>query len=382
MPRRKALKLIGGTGGLILGSPYINLSRFRLFNHSQKEYSARAIDLIEKATVVDMLSPLTINSAKYSRWLYNPDTFTLEDWKEYRASGIDVFHPAFGIGGKNAYETVLKFFAGWNSFLANFDRLFMRIDSAEDLRRVNTSGKIGLLLGLQNADHFRKTRDVNYFYSIGQRICQLTYNTKNRIGTGCTDEVDEGLSEFGVSIVERMNKVGMAIDVSHCGDKTTLDTFEASQKPVLITHSNCRAITPGHPRCKTDEAIRKMAATDGIMGLTGVRNFVRPDEPTTIEHFIDHIDHVAKLVGVEHVGLGSDSDLDGYDDLPPAMLKSLRSSYKESYAFREKLDIEGLDHPKRMFDLTEALIRRGYSDKHIDGILGGNFIRVASGIWL
>jgi membrane dipeptidase len=223
---------------------------------------------------------------------------------------------------------------------------------------------------------------VNYFYSIGQRISQLTYNSKNRIGTGCTDPVDEGLSEFGVSIVQRMNRVGMAVDVSHCGDKTTLDTFEASKKPVLITHSNCRTITPGHPRCKTDEAIRKMAATGGIMGLTGVRNFVRPDEPTTIEHFIDHIDHVAKLVGVEHVGLGSDSDLDGYDDLPPAMLKSLRSSYKDTYAFREKLDIEGLDHPKRMFDLTEALIRRGYNDTDIEGILGGNFIRVVSVIWL
>jgi membrane dipeptidase len=173
----------------------------------------------------------------------------------------------------------------------------------------------------------------------------------------------------------------MAVDVSHCGDQTTLDTFEASGKPVLITHSNCRALTPGHPRCKTDEAIQKMAATGGVMGITGVRNFVAPQEPTTIENFIDHIDHVAKLVGVEKVGIGSDSDLEGYDDLPKAQYNALKNAYKDTYAFREKIDIEGLDHPKRMFDVTEALIRRGYSDPDIEGILGGNFKRVLAAIW-
>ena len=112
-----------------------------------------------------------------------------------------------------------------------------------------------------------------------------------------------------------MNDVGMLVDVSHCGDRTTLDAIELSKRPIAITHSNCRALN-NHPRLKTDEAITKLAAKGGVMGITGVRMFVRDREPTTIEHIVDHIDHVVKLVGIEHVGIGSDSDLNGYDDMP------------------------------------------------------------------
>lgn len=203
------------------------------------------------------------------------------------------------------------------------------------------------------------------------------------IGSGCIERRDAGISNFGVDIIGRMNRVGMAIDVSHCGDRTTLDAFELSARPVLITHSNCRALVPGHPRCKTDEAIRKMAARGGVMGITGVRNYVKSDEPTTVEHMLDHYDHVRKLVGVQHVGLGSDMDLDGYDDMTSEEQRTLRVNiaFKDSYAFRAKLDIEGVDHPKRVFDLTEGLIRRGYSDADIRGVLGDNFRRVLKEIW-
>ena len=258
----------------------------------------------------------------------------------------------------------------------------MRIDSAASLDGVKTSQKVGVLLGIQNSQHFRSVDDVDFFYSLGQRVSQLTYNTRNMIGNGSTERRDDGLSDFGVSAVQRMNKVGMAVDVSHCGDRTTLDAFEVSAKPVLITHSNCRALVKGHPRCKSDEAIQAMAKRGGVMGITGVRMFVKADEPTTIEHMLDHYDHVRKLVGAQHLGLGSDMDLDGYDDLSPDELKALRAGYKDSYAFREKIDIEGVDHPKRVFDLTEGLIRRGYTDAEIRGVLGDNFRRVLKEIWV
>jgi membrane dipeptidase len=275
----------------------------------------------------------------------------------------------------------MQFFASWNAFIANGDDQFMRIDSAADLKRVKQSGKIGVLLGLQNSDHFRRPDDVDLFRALGQRVSQLTYNSRNLIGNGATERRDEGISDFGVAIIERMNKVGMAVDVSHCGDRTTLDAFEISKKPVLITHSNCRTLVPGHPRLKTDDAIKKLGQSGGVMGITGVRMFVKGEEPTTIEHVLDHFDHVAKLIGPEHLGVGSDMDLNGYDDMPPDLNKQLRAGYKGSYAFRDKIDVEGLDHPKRMFDLTDGLIRRKYSDKDIEGILGGNFERVLGQIW-
>jgi membrane dipeptidase len=124
-----------------------------------------------------------------------------------------------------------------------------------------------------------------------------------------------------------------------------------------------------------------MAKTGGVMGITGVRNFVRNSEPTTIEHFLDHYDHVAKLVGPEHLGIGSDIDLDGYDDMPPEDYKRLKAGYKGSYAFRDKIDIDEIAHPKRVYDLTEGLVRRKYADADIRGILGGNFKRVLTEIW-
>jgi len=256
----------------------------------------------------------------------------------------------------------------------------MRIDSAERLDTVKKSGKLGIILGVQDSDHFRTPEDVHYFFSIGQRVSQLTYNKRNLIGTGSTERTDSAITDFGVSIIEGMNTVGMAIDVSHCGDLTSIDACAISKAPVLITHSNCRALAQ-HPRCKPDEVIRKVAATGGVMGITGVRHFVKTAEPTTIEDVLNHYDHVAKLVGVEHVGVGSDIDLDGYDALPEPIRKKLHASYKASYGFRDKDDIEGLDHPQRSYDLAEGLIRRGYSDQDIEGILGSNFKRVLSKIW-
>lgn len=364
-----------------LAAPMLNRGRFRLFGGAGRDYSARAIALVQRSVVIDMLGVFTLDFPQQARWERNPESFTAAQFQKFRDSGINVFHPAIGLGGVDAYETALRWFAGWNAFIAGNDERLMRIDSAGDFGRVKGSGKIGVLLGLQNAQHFRRPDDVDVFHGLGQRVAQLTYNSRNLIGNGATERRDEGLSDFGVAIVERMNRVGMAVDVSHCGDRTTLDAFEVSKRPVLITHSNCRALVPGHPRVKTDEAIRAMARSGGVMGITAVRMFVRDREPTTVEHALDHFDHVARLVGPEHLGVGSDIDLDGYDDMPPELNRQLRAGYKGSYGFRDKIDIEGLDHPKRMYDLAEGLIRRRYTDPQIEGILGGNFRRVLSEIW-
>jgi membrane dipeptidase len=378
MQRRQLLKAVASAGAAAVFAPMINRGRYRLIAGSKQEYSARAVDLVGRSLVIDMLSPFKLGS---TTWFSNPDSFMQADFQRFKDSGINAFHIAVGLGGTEAYLNTLRFVASWNGFLANHDRWLMRVDSADDLDRLKGSGKVGVILGVQNSEHFRSPADVDYFHSLGQRVSQLTYNTRNLIGNGSTERRDEGISDFGAAIIERMNKVGMAVDVSHCGDRTTLDACEISKKPVLITHSNCRALVPGHPRCKTDEAIKKMAASGGVMGVTGVRMFVKNDEPTTVEHFLDHFDHIKKLAGVEHLGVGSDIDLDGYDDMPAEENKRLRAGYKGSYGFREKIDIEGVDHPKRIFDLTEGLIRRKYSNSEIESVLGGNFKRVLAQIW-
>jgi membrane dipeptidase len=381
LSRRELLRSAAAAGAGLVAAPMINLGRFRLFAGSPAEYSTRAIDLVGRSTVMDMLCVLTLDFAKNGRWMADPESFTAADFQPFKDSGINVIHPAIGLGGPNAYDTALRWFAAWNAFIANNDQFMIRIDSPADLSRVKKSGKLGILLGLQNSDHFRNAADVDLFRGLGQRISQLTYNSRNLIGNGATERRDDGISDFGVAIIEKMNAAGMAVDVSHCGDRTTLDAFDISKRPVLITHSNCRALVPGHPRVKTDEAIKKVGEKGGVIGITGVRMFVKVDEPTTIEHVLDHFDHVKKLIGSQHLGVGSDIDLYGYDSMPPELNKQLRAGYKGSYAFREKIDVEGLNHPKRMFDLTEGLIRRKYTDTEIEGILGGNFKRVLSEIW-
>lgn len=382
--RRDFLRTAGAAAGLTAAAPFVNVGRFRLRARGRREYSARCIDLVRSSLVIDMLGLLSLNGETQARWGPDLAHLTEADVQTFRDSEIDVFHTAFGVGGRtqeDAYRNVLAFVAGYNAIVANRPDAFVRIDSTADLDAVHGSGRAGILIGVQNSQHFRDADDVNAFHALGQRVSQLTYNSRNAIGNGATERVDGGISDFGVGIVERMNTVGMAVDVSHSGDQTTLDACAVSRRPVLYTHSNARALNPGHPRCKTDEAIRRMAATGGVMGITGVRNFVKDSEPTTVEDYLDHFDHVRDLVGVEHLGVGSDIDLHGYDDMPPDAYESLKANYKGSYAFREKIDIEGIDHPQRMFDVAEGLIRRGYTDEHVRLVLGGNFRRVLGEIW-
>ena len=379
--RRDLLKRTALVGIGAIAAPMLNFGHFQIFANSPTEYSARAIDLVKQSTVIDMLCVMTLDFTKQAKWFKDPESFMVADLQPWKDSGINIIHPALGMGGMDSYANVLEFFAFWNGFIANHDEHFMRIDSPNDFDRVKKSGKLGVILGLQNSDQFRKPDDVDFFRGLGQRVSQLTYNSRNIIGNGSTERSDDGISDFGAAIIERMNKVGMAVDVSHCGDKTTLDAFEISKKPVLITHSNVRALVNSHPRCKTDEAIKAVGKAGSVMGITGVRMFVKADEPTTIEDALNHFDYVRKLIGAEHLGVGSDIDLYGYDAMPPEDNKRLRAGYKGSYGFREKIDIEGLNHPKRMFDLTEGLIRRKYSDSDIQGILGGNFARVLKQIW-
>jgi membrane dipeptidase len=330
-----------------------------------RAYSVRTIDLVAQTNVLDMLSLPTLNWSLLDRWHAKPETFTESEFNRLRASGINVFHPAVAFDTAHPYEVTRSWFDKWNRLIAYHPGYFVRIDSTNDLQRAKRERKIGIILGMQDANHLRTKDDVDTFYAMGQRLAQLTYNSQNRLGDGCKVGSDRGLSVYGQEVVARMNAVGMAIDISHCGERTSLDAIAASAKPVLITHSNCRALAPPVARCKSDAVIRAAARKGGVIGMTSVRHFVRSTDPVTIEDVLDHFDHAVKLVGIEHVGLGSDTDLTGRD---PAGSRPL-------------YDIAGLNHTQRVYDLTAGLVRRGYTDTQIRLLLGGNFQRALSGIW-
>ncbi len=354
--------LYAGAG--VLAAPLINRGRFSLFAGTLDQYSSLTVDLVRESTVIDMLGLLTLDFKKLDTWRTRPASFHLSDFQRLKDSGITVFHPAVGYVEGNIYAESSADITGWDAFIDAYPQYFIRVCSPADVPRAKAEGKLGIIVGQQNSNHFRTVDDVDAFYKLGQRVSQLTYHD-NRLGGGSTDPAEMGLTEYGEQVLARMNRLGMAVDISHCGDRTTLDVIEASAKPVLVTHSNCRALMPRSARCKTDEAIRKLAAQGGVMGITMERLFVGTGNTVTIENVLGHIDHVVKLVGVEHVGLGSDVDLDGRDGI----------------ALRKKNDLDGLEYSRKIFEMTEGLIRRKYSQADIKLILGGNFQRALTSIW-
>ncbi|MEO8452188.1 MAG: membrane dipeptidase [Gemmatimonadota bacterium] len=378
--------VLGALAGGFVAAPAFLRGRFRLFAESRMEYSARAIKLVGESLTIDMLNQFRFadfaeKPPLSSRWLAKPGTFTAAQFEAYRTSGTKVF--ALGHGASD-YEAGVRYFADWNGFMAGYSDWLVRIDDVTDFERVRAPGKVGVMLTFQTSDHFRTPDDVDTFFGLGQRASQLTYNYANRLGAGFLENQDGGLTVFGAQIVARMNQVGMAVDLSHCADRTTMDGIAASSKPVVFTHASCRALLPDHMRCKTDEAIRALAKSGGVMGIPYLRFMVRDREPVTIEHVLDHFDHVVRLVGVEHAGIGSDMDLIGNPNPVNGAPLTETPNWARYDLHRDpegRITVAGLDHPKRMFDLTDGLIRRRYQDADIKLILGGNFARVLGTIW-
>lgn len=370
--RRQFLRagLLAGTG--VLAGPMINRGRFNLFadeRSGRSEHSSRAIELVGRSMVIDMLGLLTLDWARLYAWQRDPSAFGGSDLQRLRASGVRVFHPAVDPDDPNPYQAALVWLEGWNRLLSRRADSFVRIAGASDLEQVRKDGgrgRLGIVVGFQSSDHFRTVDDVARFHLLGQRVSQLTYNSRDRLGCGCFEERDTGITEFGAQVVAAMNRAGMAVDVSHCSERTSLDAIALSARPVLVTHSNCHALV-AHPRCKSDAVLRALAARGGVMGLTAVAAFVSPRRTATVEDLLNHFDHVARTVGVEHVGIGSDVDLEALD---PATGQPLAR-----YA------VQGLAPARRVFDLAEGLIRRGYGDRAIELILGGNFQRVLGEVW-
>jgi membrane dipeptidase len=390
--RRTAVSAMAAFAAAVgMPAPAVVRRRYRLFASSATEYSERAIRLVQGTVVVDLLNQFrfadtAIKPPLSERWLRQPKSFTPANWEEYKTSGFRVF----GLGeGASSYESALLTLAEWNGFVAAYPQWFLRVGASDDFARLASGDKIGILLNFQNADHFRTVDDVNLFWGLGQRSSQLTYNQTNRLGSGFLAETDGGLTGYGAEIIARMQQVGMAVDLSHAADRTTLDALAAATKTVIVSHSACRAVAQGHLRAKTDEVIAKVAKLGGVMGIPMIRFMVKLDEPVTIENVLDHFDHVAKTVGVEHAGIGGDLDLVGNaNPVNSAESKQVIPSGQpnfDRYHFHAgadgKLAVPGLDHPKRTYDLAEGLIRRKYSDADIGLMLGGNWRRVLSSIW-
>lgn len=338
--------------------------------------------LVREALVIDMLNQFLYRKDKESvlnDWLSKPGAFKRSDFEFFMNSGVNAIN--FG-SGASSLDDAEKLFAKWNSFLLDYPQWLARINSADDFEKVKTQGRYGILFGLQSSAQFETLDAVNACYGYGQRVSQLGYNFRSLVADGAFEPHDCGVSEYGQKVIKRMNEVGMAVDLGHASDRTKVDACEMSKAPVILSHGNCRALNPDAPRTSTDEAIRKLAKRGGVMGITFIAFMVKGTEPVTVEDVVNHFDHVRDLVGIEHVGIGSDAGVESNDLGAPQVLKEMLAKADPRYHVHGTHEVvAGLEGQKRAYDLTAAFVRRGYTDEHVRLVLGQNWRRVLGEIW-
>lgn len=255
------------------------------------------------------------------------------------------------------------------------DRLAL-VEQADDVLRAKQAGRLAVGLHLEGTRCLERDLDmVPLFYDLGIRHGILAFNMNNSAAGGCADLDDPGLSRYGRRLVAAMNRVGMIIDLSHTGDRSTLQVMEMTDAPVIISHSNARAVVP-HYRNVSDEQIRACAGTGGVVGISGSSAYLGV-EPVTAEAMFRHVDHIAQLVGARHVGFGTDFVADtkallGYINARP-----------EEWPDNQGKGYSSIDYapPETLPQLTELMLRHGYGEADILGVLGDNWLRVCRAAW-
>lgn len=278
----------------------------------------------------------------------------------------------------NNFQVAARALAEWNRRIRDNPDKLVHATRAAHIEQAKADGKMAVIFGFQNATMLEGAlQNLDPLYDLGTRCIQLTYNAQNRLGSGCTERVDGGLSDFGVAVVERMNELGIIVDLSHCGRRTSMDGIEVSSSPAAFTHTFCEALYNDHPRAKTDEQIRALSDKGGVTGIVALGYMVGPDPDTSIEDYVDHIVHAVNVGGIEHVGICTDYAIRGMKSWATRenWYEPRLRMFKPSYRVRWPPFIEGLDEPERFLNVAHALDRRGVSEADIAKILGGNWVR-------
>jgi membrane dipeptidase len=305
-------------------------------------------------------------------------------FEEWRDAGLGCVNTTVAVW-ENAGET-MAILGKWRVVLDENMDLVAPAASVAEIERIAASGRTAIVLGFQNTAPVEHNLDLfAAFRQLGVCVMQLTYNLQNYIGCGYWEAKDTGISSrFGRNAIEEMNRLGILIDLSHCGERTTLEAIEMSARPVAITHANPReyvgAPVYGAGRLKTTEAIEALAKKGGVLGLTPNRNMTRNGAATTLEEFGDMVAWTVDRIGVDAVGIGT--------DYCPGHPKSVRTWWRFARWSRESAPAEQMKiaphegwsewmrNPSGVHNIAAELRRRNFAQQDIDKIMGGNFLRV------
>lgn len=309
----------------------------------------------------------------------NASVFDKNLFKRLQKGGITAVNVTASIF-ENFKNTMINI-KRWGNMFAEYSDLIMPINNVQDIAKAKKSGKVGIILGFQNTSAIEEDIELlSIFKEVGVRIIQLTYNERNFVGDGCFERVDAGLTKFGLNIISKMNELGLLIDLSHVGPKTTMEAIKVSKKPVAITHSNPRALFDC-PRNKTDEQIKLLASKEGVIGATFWPFFLKKGMDSTLQDYLDNIDYLVSLAGIDHVAIASDFFLNRSKE----ELQKFRAGRSRK---PETVDItwpvfypDGIRTPEEFPHITSGLLKRGYAIDEIKKIVGGNLIRVFTKVW-
>ncbi len=285
------------------------------------------------------------------------------------------------------FQQAMDHIAKWKVRFNERRDVISQIRSVQDILQAKKDGRVGIILGWQNATPIENDlRRIELFRSLGILIIQLTFHERNFIGNGCYERCDDGLSNFGIDAVREMNRLGILIDLSHCGERTTIEAIENSSKPVAVTHAHARSYCE-IARNKTDEALKLLAERGGVVGTPAFNRFLPSGRDSTIEDFGNAVDALVQRVGIDHVGIGTDFTQDQtqefWDYIGSQQGTKLPSTFFERQEGYHKLahSPKGLETPDKFPNIADILSARGYQPADIRKILGENWLNLFREVW-
>ncbi|TAN11803.1 MAG: peptidase M19 [Burkholderiaceae bacterium] len=265
--------------------------------------------------------------------------------------------------------------AWWNkAFVENAD-IIMQVRSTSDIHEAKETGKVGVILGWQNTAGIEDRLDLLPLYKqLGVSVIQLTYNTQNLVGSGCWEATDGGLSGFGREVIDTMNRVGMLVDLSHVGPKTSSDAIAYSDKPCAYTHVAARGAFD-HPRNKTDAQLREMVERGGFVGVATYPPFMKTGVATTVDDCMELFEYMINICGEQNIGIGTDFT-QGHDDAYFDWLRQDKGYARRANPGRGRAPaVKGMETLADYGRLTGAMERRGWTESRIRRVLGENWLR-------
>lgn len=329
-----------------------------------------ALTLHDSAILIDAVCPLLDDVTRIA---------------DYQKGGVTVIAPT--VATTEDAGTALRTIGKWHRLIQSRSDL-MLVTSTAEARQVKKEGKTGVILHFQGSAPLEDSLDlIDAFKALGVGVMQLAYNRRNRIGDGCEEPGNAGLSRFGIKVIERMNAARVIVDCAHTGVQTTMDAIDHSTAPVIISHANAKAVYPSD-RNISDDLIKAIAGNDGTIGVVGFPGFVSGDARPELDDLINHIAHIATVAGIEHVTLGIDYYTGQHPYADQAKAKEDYDHFVDAgmwdpavYPPPPHYYPAGIETPAGMRALTKRLIERDFSETEIRAIYGENLLRLYEKVW-